>query len=369
MTRPNHKAVVLGLSLLAAGGGGLFVWLGSGRAPGVGADRKVPTVEEPAQAQVTQTTPASTKGQQSQVVPPAPSATLQPVQTAGATAKVSPVQIPAQASKAPTAAIPLQDPSPRALLIAGQTKDLDYKTRLQEVEGLKGVLTAEDAALYTSYLDDAATDKGGDMKELYLKDLLLKTLIAQDPPDATLGRLMASMASNVAHDLRWRDYVVQHIPEYLERRAALGQPEDKEETAQIRKAVDSALQETGTVMPGTALIAMGRLVPGGLYNKEEVAKRSAEYLAQVAPGDPSRITAIQTSAQALPPGAPLDVYKRLAEDKAAPMLERMSAVAVLGQRGGAAELGFLSVLHAEGDSRLRTAAAASMATITRGTTK
>jgi hypothetical protein len=96
---------------------------------------------------------------------------------------------------------------------------------------------------------------------------------------------------------------------------------------------------------------------GGLFESNTVATEARKILDQSAAGDPARITAIQILAKTDATNA-LTLARTMARNEANPVLERMSAMAALGQVGDADDLKWLKEMasRAGQDKRLQTAA-------------
>jgi hypothetical protein len=152
-----------------------------------------------------------------------------------------------------------------------------------------------------------------------------------------MGNLLSEIVRNETIDLTWRDYALQFVPVYAAR--TVGRPEP--ENVAIRSTVAAAMTSTGTCMRGTALIAMQRLgVETNLFTRQELKEASRTILREARPGDPARITAIQTLVERGDTEA-LDEARRIGRDTSSPVLERMSALGALGTAGEAEDLAWL----------------------------
>lgn len=286
---------------------------------------------------------------------------------AGSPRPAAPSSRPPLASTWPTAHIPVPAAAPAAAeseasgalrpataLITGLTPDLDYQHRLAAIHALDNRLPAADVARLMAYLADPATARPGNLFDLALKNDTLAALLRQERLPGGLGEMLAAIVGNPAQDLTWRDYSLQAVPAYVERapaRSGAG-------VEALRGAIEAALAERGTVLPGTALIAMGRLSgPAGLYDTNAVSAVARRVLDHSEPGDPARITAIQMLARGEAADS-LSLVRRMARDESLPILERMSAMAALGRIGGAEDRQWLKEIEkgAGQDSRLRAVA-------------
>ena len=243
-------------------------------------------------------------------------------------------------------------------LIAGLTPDRDYQHRLAAIRSLNNRLPAADVACLMAYLADPATAKPGNLWDLGLKNDTLAVLLRQERLPEGMGSMLVNIVSNRTQDLTWRDYALQVVPAYAGRTPGRADTENQA----LRTVLDAALTERGTVLPGTALIAMSRLSgTDGLYDTNTVARQAHQILDQSAPGDPARITAIQILAQT-DVSAARDIARGIAKDESRPVLERMSAIAALGRVGQAEDAVWLrEMIQRPGlDKRLKTAAEANV---------
>jgi len=249
-------------------------------------------------------------------------------------------------------------PSASCQLIAGLTSDRDYQHRLAAIRSLNNRLPAADVACLMAFLADPATAKPGNLWDLGLKNDTLAVLLRQERLPEGMGGMLVNIVSNRTQDLTWRDYALQVVPAYAGRTPGRADSENQA----LRTVLDAALSAHGTVLPGTALIAMSRMSgPNGLYDTNAIATQARQILDQNAPGDPARITAIQILALTDVSGA-RDVARGIAKDEGRPVLERMSAIATLGRVGQAEDAVWLrEMIQRPGlDRRLKNAAEANV---------
>ena len=258
-------------------------------------------------------------------------------------------------------------PSASCQLIAGLTPDRDYQHRLAAIHALNNRLPAADVACLMAYLADPATAKPGNLWDLGLKNDTLAVLLRQERLPEGMGSMLVNIVSNRTQDLTWRDYALQVVPAYAGRTPGRADSENQA----LRTVLDAALSAHGTVLPGTALIAMSRLSGAdGLYDTNAVAKQAHQILDQSAPGDPARITAIQILAQT-DVSAARDVARSIAKDEGRPVLERMSAIAALGCVGQAEDAAWMSELNQRPgvDKRLKAATESNVKKLSRDLAK
>jgi len=218
-----------------------------------------------------------------------------------------------------------------------------------------------------AYLADPAAAKPGNLWDLGLKNDTLAVLLRQERLPEGMGSMLVNIVSNRTQDLTWRDYALQVVPAYAGRTPGRGDSENQS----LRAVLDAALTERGTVLPGTALIAMSRMSgPNGLYDTNAIATQARQILDQSAPGDPARITAIQILALT-DVSAARDIARGIAKDEGRPVLERMSAIATLGRVGQAEDAAWLNELSQRPglDRCLKTAAEANIKQLFRGLAK
>lgn len=282
---------------------------------------------------------------------------------------------PAPAAKVPTGASQppakqaAKPPPPLALppgasdavrLIAGLTGQKDYAARIAAVHSLGKALSRVDVeGLYAFLMSRLDDHPGLDALSLgALKNDALQALIRQDalPPD--LLPAMAGMWRDASMDATWRDYCIQHVAMYYERRwgpqdaSRLDDPERKEAMA----LYDEALASRGDGFAGTAMIGMARL--SERYPEIDKERLSKEALAAVQGGRgddaATRVTAMGVCGllkrtDALPTAR---ILAQAGEDTTL----RVAAIGTIGLIGTAEDLDLVQSLAAGSDEAVRKAA-------------
>lgn len=203
--------------------------------------------------------------------------------------------------------------------------------RLKLVHALPDDLSAADLRAVAEYLKHGPN---GDI-EYVIKNDLVNKLRNQRKPVPELNRLLIDLCTDRTQDEVVRAYALQHLrPQYEE----TGDPA-------IREVLFAMLDETENGMAGGALLALRYLA--GEYPKEfdagEVARRATEIAANEETANLTRISALQVAsrfgARELEP-----VAQRLAENTAASLPLRLSAIATLGELNAAGSLPTLQTL-------------------------
>ncbi len=172
---------------------------------------------------------------------------------------------------------------------------------------------------------DRKTDPGLHRDELLaIKDAVCSLLDSQEKYPAELPERLIAMYNDKTHDIRWRDYCVQH----LNKGYALAAPEMREA---IRNTFWKATGQIDSTIAGTALIALYDNSSSPAIDKAAVAAKALEIVANPASGNPAKITALQICAQ-------LDVtdaigHARKLVETAGERPLRMSAIAAIGRLG------------------------------------
>jgi hypothetical protein len=248
-------------------------------------------------------------------------------------------------------------------LIAGQTAEKDYVVRSTAVHALSKDLSRADVeGLYAFLRSHADGHRDLDLLSLdALKNDVLQALIGQEalPPD--LLTAMAAMYRDATLDVMWRDYCLQHVAQYYERRwqpqdaSRLEDPDRKE----AMRIYEEALASRGEGLEGTGMIGLERL--SERYSEIDRARLSKEALeaAQDERRDlATRVTAmgicgLMGKAEVLPTA-------RILAQTGENTTLRLAAIGTIGLIGTEEDLELMQSLEAGGDEASRKAAKAAV---------
>lgn len=230
---------------------------------------------------------------------------------------------------------------PVILMIAGLTEVKDYRARREAISSLGDDLPEAAVTTLLTYLRDPSQARPGNLWDLSNKNDVLQRLIAQQTLHPGVGTLLVEVASDPSQDPIWRDYALQFVAPYAERKFGdLQMPLDWE-VDRLTKALTDAIASGSGEIPGTALIGLNRMsshaILGARVPKEMVIAQADAILARPHPAEMERITAIQIMGQ-----SGNEAFKNqaasIATDTSATVMERMAAIATLGQVGTMDEL-------------------------------
>jgi hypothetical protein len=283
---------------------------------------------------------------------------------------LSPHSTPPPLSVAKRAVEPLVlDPavSDQVRLIAGLTAQKDYSERSVAIGRLgKNLPRADLEGLYAFLRSDPELYPDLDALSLgALKNDVLDALIAQEslPPD--LLTTLLSIYRNPATDLLLRDYCLQHVAPYYERRWPIedaGREKDPAR-AEALQVYDEALGVKHT-LAGTALLGMVRL--SERYPEIDKTKLADRCLASALDDNEdvsTRITATGLCA-ALGQTNVLPVARVLAQT-GEPIPLRLAAVNAIASVGTVEDLELLESLAAGSDGSVKNAALSALAKLKR----
>ncbi len=239
------------------------------------------------------------------------------------------------------------DVSEGVRLIVGQTNQKDYTVRAAAVRVLSDHLSRADIGGLYAFLRSVGRSHP-ELDELSLcalKNDVLQVLIAQEimPPD--LLPAILEMYRDPQMDTLWRDYCLQHVSLYYERRwkpdnaKRLDDPDRMEALKAFAEALDS--HEKG--LAGTALLGLARLSEEyPEIDRAKVAERSLESALNEQEEPATRITAVGVCGL-LGKAEVLPIARILAQTGESTPL-RLSAIGAIGLLGVMDDLELLQSL-------------------------
>jgi HEAT repeats len=232
--------------------------------------------------------------------------------------------------------------------IAGKTKKKAYYQRAMAIKRLGKKLTRREVDSIYQFLNyGTAENILKPLETNSLKNDLVIVLMKQNRPPYNLGFKLVEMFNNKKNSSIWRDYCVQFMGRWYKKASV-------EEQKQMRKAINSALDEHKNGIAGAALIALRTNIGQTDIKPREVrlaaykvltAKDSPDYLKQTA----LQICAMGNESKVLPIAREI-----LKTSKHVPL--KMSAIAAIGALGDGDDYDDLKKLSQSTDIRLRISA-------------
>lgn len=154
-----------------------------------------------------------------------------------------------------------------------------------------------------------------------------------------------------AYSEMWRDYCLQHVGSAYRRVAQWKRPV-------LRQLYDDATA-SGSVMAGTALLAMRNSVGGGGISSGDVRSSALAVADDPAFRDSSRLTAMLVASELGSPEA-LELAREIVDSRGLTAHFRVAAIASIGMQGNSADLELLQKYAQSSDFRFRMAAEAAL---------
>lgn len=224
------------------------------------------------------------------------------------------------------------------------------------LEGGKGNLQRADTQELLLFIKERQSPGDLDLEEFnVLRNDAADVLLAQDSPVPRLDRVMLAIANDPKHDLVWREYVIQKLPDlYLS-------VDNEKSRSRVLKELKSKAGDTEYIFAGTALLGLYRLSQSDTkaVAESEVRDFAWEIISNDSFAEANRITALQVGAKLGDQRAVEAARKLLAEANTSIPL-RSSALATLGIANDSADLPVLEQYAKSPEYRLRTAAKAAL---------
>ncbi len=244
--------------------------------------------------------------------------------------------------------------SPAVRTIIGMDADReDVKARRSAINRLTVNLPVDDVAALADFLRKPHGDESGVSLNIYntLRNDVLEVLVRQEQVPDGLGGLMVAMLRNPDEDEVWRDYSLQYMAEYYQRRWSPGSESvaDRERDLMLDAYREALGRKDAPTLAGTALIGFETLSRQyAEAPRAEVAVRALDLAVDEESSVAARITALRVCS-ALGERQVLPAARMLAQTGAIVPL-RMAAIATLGDLGAAEEdIGLLKALRGDSD--------------------
>ncbi len=206
---------------------------------------------------------------------------------------------------------------PVRMLLGLDGKERNYPELLAAIHRLGYELSDADVAALRemlTYPNDRFPEKMRDIEINAVKNDVLDRLLRQKELSEGLGLQMVEMAENPENDPVWRDYCVQFMEPFYERKSgesvsqASRLPSDEHgrrdgggtgaELTAIHDAMLSALDERSETIAGTALIGLELLSRSyDEFDREVIVEKAVEIASDEMASSSSRLTAMRLSAQ------------------------------------------------------------------------
>jgi len=248
-------------------------------------------------------------------------------------------------------------------IINGSSNKADYNDYRLAMLQLTRKLSADDISALMDFLNQRAADRS-DMRAIAfngVKNDVLDVLLRQDVLPKGIGLQLVEMYNDKSLDTMWRDYCVQFVTNYYERRwiyADSSQTVSKDANTKVagREVIEAvywdALKETDTTIAGTALLGLNSLAQQDpAIDRERVSQAAVDLLSNPEVGEPTRITAFSIAAslgnqKALPEA-------RVIAQTGETVTLRMAAIAAIGRLGSVSDIELLASLAHDGEERIR----------------
>ena len=239
-------------------------------------------------------------------------------------------------------------------LICGGAEDKSYNTRILAIRQLGRSIPANDFSCLRDFLEkDPASENLEPLAINAIKnDIAGKLLVNEFLPDDFTKRFLA-MADAPQVGIIWQNYTIQFLDLLWKR----------ENDPAVRQAIVQALerytQDTRTSIAGTALLTLSRMPEGAQITPAYLGELAIRTVRHPAIQWQDKVTALQIAARVGDSRA-LPQARIWAVDEQLPVILRMSALAVLGDRGNATDRPTLERFAKSGEFRLRSAAKAAL---------
>lgn len=225
----------------------------------------------------------------------------------------------------------------------GQT----HPAALRALEQFPKALTEEDTDRCLRFLA-ARFDQAKRPRLIVRQNDLADRLLQRPATAAPTAEALLNVLADEAADPLWREYCLQKLPVAYEQ-ASTGEALQSDLLAALRD--HSANFETA--FSGTALLGLYRLRDLAGIPEEELIARARRILDHPGYATANRVTALQVAAL-LGDDDALKQARSLVHDSTAPVQLRISAIASVGQQGGAEDAPLLETLTRHPDIRIRT---------------
>ena len=248
----------------------------------------------------------------------------------------------------------VSDASSLTQLICGETENKSYDSRIRAVRQLERSIPANDFSRLRDFLEkDPASE---DLEPLAINaiknDVAGKLLTSEFLPDDFSKRFLA-MAESPQVGIIWQNYTIQFLDLLWKRES------DPAMQQTIVQALERYTQDTRTSIAGTALLTLSRMPEGAKIAPAYLGELAIRAVRNPAIQWQDKVTALQIAARVGDSRA-LPQARVWAVDDQLPVILRMSALAVLGDRGNATDRPTLERFSKSGEFRLRSAAKAAL---------
>jgi hypothetical protein len=238
----------------------------------------------------------------------------------------------------------------------GSLRD-EYRRRTAAVWLLGNELTAQELDAIFNFLLVSRPNESADSLSLNsIKNDLLDMLVRQSVLPSQLGRFMMNIISDENQDEVFRDYCLQHLAPYYDRKwPATRKTTNDFERQEMFSTYHVVLSNTTSSMAGTALIGLFSLSEQHPeFDQVSIGCEAQRIAANAKYGIITRVTAMQVCGRARN-GNILPIARIEAQSSASVQL-RMASIATLGDVGDQSDIELLSSLSSDEEERVRLSA-------------
>ena len=243
--------------------------------------------------------------------------------------------------------------------------DADFKQMYAATRVLPLDLSEADIAVLIEFLKRPNAEFG-DMRPIVLNSIkndVLERLIDQRTLPEGIDQQLLEMYE-ASEDPMWQEYALQFMAPVYDRLArpvgsvngAVPVSEERQERIQvIQQTLETALEDRGSMVAGTALLGLEELSRNhDEISGEEISDKAVEIAADRTALMSSRLTALRVAAMTGNEDT-LVVARNMIEESSSPLL-RSAAVATLGDLGSVEDLDLLTILADSGNRQVSAAA-------------
>lgn len=242
------------------------------------------------------------------------------------------------------------------------SQETPFVARAQLIKELTRSLSSDDVGALRDFLSSSATNYL-EVRPIVLNSLkndVLEVLMDQHEMPEGLGQQVADMFNDPDSDYMWREYCLQFMAPYYQRRMKDDNvADDDSEVAAVTDALFGALDERDEDLAGTALLGLDKL--GKKYDDfdhGEVIRKAIEIAEDIDASARCRLTAMRVAAAADSEGI-LPTARELAQNAETDLLQG-AAITTLGDFADPQDKELLTQLAATGNRQISAAARAAL---------
>mgnify|MGYP003808047495 CR=1 FL=1 len=238
----------------------------------------------------------------------------------------------------------------------------DYNSRMDALKKLTRNIETKDVNALLLFLDLPYEEQVEITARAYngVKNDVLSVLLQQDASPDNLGPQLVTMYRDKNHDDIWRDYCIQYIGPYYEKKWPVPYKEEENiekdsEQQELQDVYWEAITETDGTIAGTALIGLESISRKRKeFDREEIGDTAVELARDEQYSEPTRITAFRICGmmdkkEVLPSAR---ITAQIAETTEL----RRAAIATIGDLGDETDLDLIESMTGSDNERIKKAA-------------